>query len=148
MLGGFDSGGLPQPMTADLLTSIAAGWPVTGIAPEGVNRLLETSRTLWGLAWFEYDLMTVSASWSLVAVEAVLAERLGLDGKAEFAKSIKMAKVQGLIDEDWAERLDAGRRLRNGLMHARCQSIWSLGMAAPIVKASHEITALLFPKPG
>lgn len=38
ILGGFGDDGQPQPMTLTLLKSVAADWPVTGLAPEGVNR--------------------------------------------------------------------------------------------------------------
>jgi len=38
-----------------------------------VAELLSTSRALFVLAWFRYELLLVSVMWSLLAVEAVFA---------------------------------------------------------------------------
>ena len=38
--------------------------------------MLTTARKLFVLAWFHYELLVVSVTWSLVAVEAALRVRL------------------------------------------------------------------------
>lgn len=143
--GGVDAGGRVVPMTYGRLARLADEWPVTTSTPDGVAGLLATSRSLWGLAWYDYNLLVVSSSWSLLAVEAALRDRLGATGKPSMQDLLLKAMKQGLLSDDWTERLDAGRQVRNGLAHARSQGSWTVGMAAPVVRAAHEATAALYP---
>lgn len=57
---------------------------------------------------------------------------------------IKRAGTDGVLDDAWVERLDAGRRLRNDLVHQRTATVWSPAMSADIVRASHEAVAAIF----
>ncbi len=144
-IGGLDAGGHPAPMTYGRLHDVPTGWPTTRATPEGVEGLLATSRRLWPLAWFEYDLLVVSAYWSILAVEAALREVLAASDKPAFGDLIKQAVRVGVLDAEWAERLDAGRLLRNSLAHARQQGSWTVGMSAPILRASHQVVTVLYP---
>lgn len=87
----------------------------------------------------------MSASWSLLAVEAALRDRLDVDDKPPLKTLLARATDAGLLDPASADRLDAGRRLRNGLAYARAQQAWTVGMAGPVVRTSHEVVRLLCP---
>ncbi len=50
---------------------------------------------------------------------------------------------RGRISREWAERLDAARQLRNGFAHADGQRLFTVGMAAPLLAAAHEVYGLL-----
>ena len=71
------------------------------------------------MAWFHYELLVVASSWSLLAVESALRDRLGSTKKPRLVDLIKKATHMGLIDLDVAGRLDAGRGLRNTLVKRR-----------------------------
>ncbi len=111
----------------------------------GVGDLLSTSRDLWSAAWFRYEFLVVSASWSLLAVEGALADRLAAGAEASLSQLVKPAVSTGLVPPESADRLDAGRLLRNRLLHAREQSTWAPGMAAPVLAIAHEIVADMYP---
>lgn len=147
MVAGIDAYGNPIPMTAERLAAVTSAWPTSSATPPGVSALLRTSRSLWALAWYDYELLAVAASWSLIAVEAAFRERLHAHTGARLASLIKNAVEADLISLEWSERLDAGRRLRNSLAHARQQNIWPLGTSEPVIRTSHEVIAVLFPEP-
>jgi hypothetical protein len=144
-IGGLDDHGRPKPMTYEALLAVTAEWPVSQQAPEGIVELLATARAAFALAWFHYELLVVSASWSLLAVEAALRDRLDVDEKPPLKALVARATKAGLLDDATADRLDAGRQLRNGLAHARAQQAWTVGMAGPVVRTSHEVVRLLYP---
>ena len=83
---------------------------------------------------------------SLLAVEAALRERYDAT-RTPLQRLLARARTDGLIDEEWAERLDAGRRLRNSLAHSRVQAAWTPGMAAGVIRVNHEAVARLFLEP-
>ena len=113
---------------------------------------LSTARALITLAWFHYESMVVAGMWSLLAVEAALRVRLQSEQpeppkgrEPPFIQLAHRAQREGLITDEWAERLDSARRMRNGLAHAQDQPAWTPGMAAPILAAAHEVIAVLYP---
>jgi hypothetical protein len=64
-----------------------------------------------------------------VAVEAALRDRLATGTEAPLRWLIKHAVENGLVEPKAGERLHAGRRLRNELLHARGQGTWTPAMA-------------------
>lgn len=97
------------------------------------------------MAWFHYELLVVSAPWSLLAVEAALGDRLATGPQAMLKTLVEQAVAKGLLEPSWEPRLDAGRRLRNQLLHAGEQVTWTPGMAAPVVAAAHKAVTDLYP---
>jgi hypothetical protein len=144
-IGGVDASGQPLPMTYDVLASVTTQWPTTTATPVGIAGLLTTARAAFALAWFQYELLVVAGAWSLLAVEAALRERVDANDHRPFKALLAQAGRDGLFSAAQLDRLDAGRQLRNQLLHPREQQAWTLGMAAPIVEASHEVIALLYP---
>lgn len=144
-MGGLGDDGQPKPMTYEVFVSITRKWPVTPGTPSGIAGLLSTCRAAFELAWFHYELLVVAGTWSLLAVEAALRDRLEAGDKATFQKLLQHAEANGLLNADEVDRLDAGRELRNRLVHAREQQAWTLGMAAPIIEASHHLVGRLYP---
>jgi hypothetical protein len=152
LFGGFDDAGQPRSLAyADLIRK-SEEWPTTVATPPGVAELLTTARAVFALAWFHYELLVVACMWSLLAVEAALRVRLTADpGHARrkhepsFSQLVRRARQEGLLTPGWAERLDAAREMRNRLAHAQEQQTWSVGIAAPIVAAAHELIAVLYP---
>ncbi len=107
--------------------------------PNGVASLLETSRALFTHSW-----LAVSVAWSLVAVEAALREALApVPEKMNLKDLIGRAERDGRISREWADRLAAGRQLRNGFAHGDGQRVFTVGMAAPVLAAAHKVCALL-----
>src|SRR5829696_92005 len=72
-VGGLDAAGQPHPLARSDLEQLSSQWPTSPATPVGVAELLSTSRALFVLAWFRYELLLVSVMWSLLAVEAVFA---------------------------------------------------------------------------
>lgn len=125
------------------LVRLTEKWPTTTATPPGFADLLSTARALVTLAWFHYESLVVAGMWSLLAVEAALRVRLGSEQR--LVKLIDRAQREGLITDQWATRLHAARQVRNDLAHARQQDAWTIGMAAPILAAAHELIAVLYP---
>ncbi|MCW2900324.1 MAG: hypothetical protein JWO67_2589 [Streptosporangiaceae bacterium] len=142
-VGGFDAAGRPRPMSHTDLVRLTEKWPTTTATPPGFADLLSTARALVTLAWFHYESLVVAGMWSLLAVEAALRVRLGSEQR--LVKLIDRAQREGLITDQWATRLHAARQVRNDLAHARQQDAWTIGMAAPILAAAHELIAVLYP---
>lgn len=152
LLGGFDAARRPRIMAYADLVRLTEKWPTTMATPPGVADLLNTARALVTLAWFHYESLVVAGMWSVLAVEAALRVRLASEQaqphkgrEPPFIQLIHRAQREGLITDEWAERLDAVRRMRNGLAHAQEQQAWTVGMAAPILAAAHEVIAVLYP---
>jgi hypothetical protein len=74
--------------------------------------------------------------------------KLGASDKAQFAKLVKLAEDQGLLPRSgWEnERLDAGRELRNRVVHTGQQQLWTPAMTRNVIASSHEAVAALFPQ--
>jgi hypothetical protein len=141
-IAGFDDCGQAIQLTPATLRARAATWPRGATTPDEIAGLLKTSRDLYIFSYFAYEFLTVGVLVSLQAVEAAL--RLKLSSRARFLNLAHDALEQGLITEDQYERLDAGRQLRNAFSHPSQQAVWTYGMAAPSIEASHQIVADLF----
>lgn len=116
--------------------------------PEGVAVLLGTSRKLLLHSWFAYDFGLVAVAWSFVAVEAGIRERLremGIEPPSGMHALTKAGFKHGLFEEKWTVHLDAGRRLRNAMIHGRMLGPLSPGMVEEALHASHALIAELFP---
>jgi hypothetical protein len=133
-----------RPMNREDLVRQAGSWPTTAATPEGIAGLLTTSRDLFCLAAYTYELYVVASIWSLLAVEAGL-RVLYDNNKATLDTLIDRAETDSLITPSGAQSLHAGRRLRNSLLHPREQAVWSPGMAAGTINATHREVAELFP---
>lgn len=129
-------------MTPTSLEELAASWPTSGGTPKEIAELLRISRRLFGHSFFVYEFLAVAALWSFLALEAALSTCL--QEHASFAKLIDRACKQGQIGPDVRERLHAARELRNGFAHPSTQVVWTLGMTAPTIEASHRVIADLF----
>lgn len=144
MLGGIDEQRHPILLTPHHLEEQASSWSTSADVPEGIAELLRVSRQLFVHGFFVYEFITIGAMWSLLAVEGAL--RLRLDSEATFAARIRRARELGYIAEETAAQVDAGRELRNEFAHPTTQIVWTLGMAAPVIAASHKLVADLFPE--
>lgn len=143
LVGRIDANGVRSLEFGDL-QRLADEWPTSPAVPSGVAAILQTSRALFTHSWFVYEFMAVSVAWSLVAVEAALREALAsVPDKASLKDLIGRAERDGWISRDWADRLDAARQLRNGFAHADSQRVFTVGMAAPVLAAAHEVCVLL-----
>jgi len=125
-------------LTFAALASLVDQWATTKSTPTGVADLVHATRATFALAWFHYELLVVSVAWSLLAVEAALRDRLGVDDKPPLKALLTLAGRDLLLSTEDIDRLAAGRVLRNRLAHAREQQAWSVEMAAPVVAASHS----------
>jgi hypothetical protein len=94
------------------------------------------------LSYFAYEFLTIGVLVSLQAVEAALRHELKEDGS--LARLIQRAAKLEIITSDEAERLDAGRRLRNDFSHPSGGTVWTYGMTAPLIESSHALVAKLF----
>jgi hypothetical protein len=63
-------------------------------------------------SWWVYEFAAVSVAWSLLVVERAFRVRLEASDRVNFQDLIKRAQTQGLVSEQQADRLDAGRQLR------------------------------------
>jgi hypothetical protein len=147
-LGGFDSNGQPVALTPERLADTASGWRTTDATPEGVGELLRTARNLFIHSWWVYEFAAVAVAWSLLGVERALRTALDAGDRVTFAELIKRAHQQGLLSASQADRLDAGRELRNRFAHPQGQSVFTYGMSAPMLEVAHAVVADLFPDPG
>ena len=141
--GDVDARGRPLPMSHGVLVTRTQRWPVTAATPEGVASLLRQSRQLFVYGLYNYENFPDAAMKSLQGVEAAL--RLKLRSVARVVDLARRAYGESLITDDERERLDAGRKLRNRLVHAESQPVWTPALAAEIISASHHVAARLFP---
>lgn len=118
---------------------------ITQPTPEGVASLLTTARRTFALSLYHYELLVVASAWSLLAVEASLREFYGATEKVPFVRLIQSAQRDGLFSEDWVDRLQAGRQLRNSLMHERTNTTFTPAMAMGIIEASHQMVSVVYP---
>jgi hypothetical protein len=144
-LGGFDSNGQPVPLTPERLANTADTWRTTDSTPDGVAELLRTSRELFIHSWWVYEFAAVAVAWSLLGIERAFRTRLRAGETVSFAELIKRAQQHGLLTDAQADRLDAGRQLRNRFAHPNGQSVFSYGMSAPMLEIAHGVVADLFP---
>lgn len=143
LVGGIDADGVRPIAFADL-QNLADDWRTTPAMPDGVESLLATSRALFAHGWFVYEFLAVAVAWSLLAVEAALRSALApVPDRMSLKDLIMRATHQGLVTSAWADRLDAARQLRNSFAHPETQSVFTVGMAAPLLEAAHEVCCQL-----
>ncbi|MEU1284531.1 DUF4145 domain-containing protein [Kitasatospora sp. NPDC005856] len=117
-------------------------------APAYVVSVLETSRELIRHSYYRYEFTTVAVAYSLFALERALAERLGAKKKT-LQQLIEQAAATGVITADLADRLDAGRPLRNKFAHGDLTgSALTPAMAVGMVRTAFDTAELLFPAPA
>ncbi|MFF3855191.1 hypothetical protein [Micromonospora sp. NPDC002575] len=145
-IGGFDAQGQVLPMTYMRMRAAAEKWVITKATPEGPATLLKSSRDMFCLGYYSYELVACSNSWSLFAVEAALKLRFNASKGTSFNQLIKAAHDQALISDYLADILDTGRQLRNRFVHEGKQPVWTLGMTGKVIGASFRIVADLYPE--
>lgn len=129
----------------ELLRAVSERWPIAAGTPDGVRDLLRVSREMFVHAAFLYDLFTVSAAWSLLALEAALRDRLAPVGdRVTLGGLVQRAERRGLLTVKEAEQLRAGTQLRNRFVHPRQLVATSPGMAEVILAATHNAIARLY----
>jgi hypothetical protein len=143
LLGGISDSGHPIPMTHARMVEVADQWVTTEATPDGVQSLLAVRRSLFAHSFFVYEFMAVAVHYSLLAIEAALRDRL--ESKAPLQRLVDRALERGLIDAAVGEQLEAARELRNDFSHPPAQSVWTVGMAAPVIRVGHEVIAGLYP---
>lgn len=142
--GGMDEHGHMRPMTYRRLREfVDQDWTVTAATPEGPTTLLKTTRDMFCLGFYSYELIAASCSWSLFAVEAALKLRLNVN--KSFNQLVELAEQQGLITQELGETIDAGREIRNNFVHEGKQPMWTPGMAGEGIGASFRFVAELYP---
>ena len=130
------------------LVELADAWPTPLEVPESVAEILRVSRALFVHSFWVYEFLVVATSWSLHGVEAGLRQRFAPVGKGvSFQKLIERAHAEGLLDDAWVERLDAGRQLRNYLSHPEAQTTFTVVDASVMLEAAHQVVAQLFADP-
>jgi hypothetical protein len=139
MLGGYAPSGEPLPATPDHLYEVAESWRVSEHTPPEIRDQLRVSRDLFTHCLLVWEFSAVGVAWSLLAVESALRWALGARQSTPFQQLIKRAHREGLLTDELADALDAGRRLRNDFSHPRNQPAWTLGMAAPALRRSHAV---------
>ncbi|MFC8720887.1 hypothetical protein [Kitasatospora sp. NPDC057198] len=116
-------------------------------APVYVASVLETSRELIRHSYYRYEFTTVAVTHALFGLERALAERLAV--KKPFQKLIEQAAKDGLITAGLADRLGAGRLLRNKLAHGDLTgSALTPVLAVSMASAAFDTVALLYPSPA
>jgi hypothetical protein len=142
--GDIDEHGSPLPMTVEVLRARTEKWSVSQRTPEGVAAMLARSRQMFVDGYYTYENFIDAVTRSLQAVEAAL--RVGLDAaeSTSFARLIDQAKTHGLVGQEAQDVLHAGRRFRNGEIHATALAVLSPAMAAGMIGASHKLVADLF----
>jgi len=138
----------PRPLTSAALRERVRAWPVTSTTPPAAADLLRTARAMTTLGTVHYDLFTAAVAWSLLAVEAAFNVLYPTEAKRSpsLGEHVKRARADGLLDERWAEQLKAATQLRDGFAHPRAETRMLPAMTLPLVEASHQVVAALFPE--
>lgn len=111
-----------------------------------VMSALETSRELIRHSSYRYEFATVAVTHSLVALEHVLAERLGAGGPLR--ELIERATAAGLIGDGRAAELDRARLLRDELVRGtETSAALRPAGAVEMVRAVFEAVSLLLRPP-
>ncbi len=132
------------------LARVAAQWPTTEATPGPVAEMLGTVRAMFTHTWFIYELGLPAITWSLVTVESALRHRLDRLAPTDLTPLhalVGEARRSDLIEDDWADRLDAARRLRNRLTHGKMHGVVTPGTLDSVLGAAHYVIAELFPDP-
>lgn len=142
---GLDENGHPVPMTYRNLLMQAAQMPVTVATPDGPAELLKTSRDMYVLGLYSYNLVASSCTWALAAVEAALKLRLNKGKNATFQKMIQEADALGLVPPGAEDILETGREVRNFFVHEGKASVLPFAVAVNVIRTSHVLVAELYP---
>lgn len=109
--------------------------------PAYITSVFETARELVRHPYFRYEFTTVAVSISLFALERAFGKRLGSEKPLQ--KLMERAADEGIITSELADRLDAGRSLRNKLAHSDLTGIaLTPVMAVSMVKAALDTAEL------
>lgn len=127
------------------LEAHAAGWRVSDAVPEGVADVLRIARSLFVHSYFVYEFSLTAVTWALLVLEASLRDCLHADERTPFAALIKDAEANGLLTREEAESIDAGRQLRNRIVHGHLLvTVLTPGAAAQMLQATHEAISDLY----
>lgn len=132
-----------RPIARHDLEAVADQWPVHSDTPPGVANQLAVARQLFTHSLLVWEFGAVAVAWSLLAVETALKTVTGPHPPSGLHKLITEAAARGLITPKQKAELDHARRLRNQFAHPESQPVWSLWMASPALRASHEAIAAI-----
>lgn len=142
--GDIDESGQPLPMTPAVLHGRTQKWPLSDNTPEGVAAILARSRQMFVDGYYTYENFMDAVTRSIQAVEAELRLRFDANESVSFARLIRRAKAEGLMDEETCEILDAGRELRNRFIHATGAPVLNPAIAARMIGSSHKLVAEIY----
>ncbi|MGA9876460.1 MAG: hypothetical protein WBQ21_11695 [Solirubrobacteraceae bacterium] len=124
------------------LARSAARWPVSEAVPEGIATVLRVSRDLFVQSYFVHEFLLTAVTWGLLALEGSLRVCLKASDRDSLDALIRRARGRGLLTADEANSLDAGRQLRNQIIHgALLPTSLTPGMAEQMLLATHEATS-------
>jgi hypothetical protein len=101
------------------LEAAAASWRVSSAVPDGVASVLRIARLLFVHSYFVYEFSLTAVTWGLLVLEASLRDCLQADERIPFARLIRDAESRSLLSHAEAEAIDAGRELRNRIVHGQ-----------------------------
>jgi hypothetical protein len=142
--GDEDESGQPLPMTPEVLLGRTEKWPLSDNTPEGVAAILARSRQMFVDGYYTYENFMDASARSIQAVEAALRLRFDAKESVSFARLIKRAGAEGLVDEETCEILHAGRELRNRFIHATSAPVLNPAIAARMIGSSHKLIAEIY----
>jgi hypothetical protein len=144
VVGGISASGNVLPMSVDVLEGLADELQeIVGDLQGGPSGLLTTARSLLVQSWLNYDLLAQACLTSLQAAEAAIRSHYPDRGKVPFRKLVDRAEQDGLLTSEAVDALRDGVDLRNELSHPEEQMSFTLGMALPVLRASHLLVAEL-----
>ena len=121
------------------LVRCAARWPVSEAVPEGIATVLRVSRDLFVQSYFVHEFLLTAVTWGLLALEASLGMCVEAGDRDNLGALIRRARDSGLLTADEASVLDAGRQLRNQIVHgALLPTSLTPGMAEQMLLGTHE----------
>jgi len=134
----------PDPRWRNFVTNHAAlracadEWPVGQAVPDDIAEVLRVSRELFVHSYFVYEFLLTAVIWGLLALEASLRICLEVGDEVSLSKLIRRARSDGLITEAEADVLDAGRQLRNSIVHGCLLPTFTPGAAEGMLRGTHE----------
>lgn len=121
------------------LARSAARWPVNEAVPEGIATVLRVSRDLFVQSYFVHEFLLTAVTWGLLALEASLRVCVQASDRDNLGPLIRRARDRGLLTADEANVLNAGRQLRNQIIHgALLPTNITPGMAEQMLLGTHE----------
>ena len=129
------------------LKHLSDGWAT--IVPEdfeldGPTAILRTSRSLFALSWFDYELMVVAALVCFQALESAFRVLYRDAGESAPLRSlVKRARHDGDLEPQFADIADTAVELRNLLSHPRGAAAFSVGVGASMLENTHRLVVLV-----